>query len=176
MWSRSRARLGLRRGRAVQTSALRGNGAPAEAALPAKRSSLRELALAAGPGEAVEVSWREGTTGELCSRFLALRVRPANVGLRNRDSREGSELPLRWALCECGPRGPRSRSSTGSPTCRPRLRSIRSQSPSGSSQIVGRGSVGNRQGTRLLRGMCLAVSVQGDVAPAVSGGFRIVTN
>lgn len=65
-----------------------------------ERSSLRELALEAGPSSAVEISWREGTRGELRSRFLALRVRPANVGLRNRANREGAELPARWALCE----------------------------------------------------------------------------
>jgi SRSO17 transposase len=65
-----------------------------------KPSSLRGLALEAGPDAAVEVTWREGARGELGSRFLALRVRPANVGLRNRANREGAELPLRWALCE----------------------------------------------------------------------------
>jgi len=65
-----------------------------------ERSSLRDLALAAGPEAAVEVGWREGTRGELRSRFLALRVRPANVGLRNRANREGAELPARWLLCE----------------------------------------------------------------------------
>ncbi len=36
-----------------------------------KPSSLRDLALAAGPSAAVEVGWREGTRGELRSRFLA---------------------------------------------------------------------------------------------------------
>ena len=65
-----------------------------------KPSSLRALALAAGPEAALEVGWREGTRGELHSRFVALRVRPANVGLRGRANREGAELPLRWALCE----------------------------------------------------------------------------
>lgn len=77
-----------------------GAGRPPKPRYRGKPSSLRELALAAGAKVAVEVSWREGTRGELRSRFLALRVRPANVGLRNRASREGSELPLRWALCE----------------------------------------------------------------------------
>jgi SRSO17 transposase len=77
-----------------------GNGRPPKARYREKPSSLRELALEAGPSSAVEVGWREGVRGELRSRFLALRVRPANVGLRNRASREGAELPLRWALCE----------------------------------------------------------------------------
>jgi SRSO17 transposase len=77
-----------------------GNGRLPKARYRKKRSSLRELALAAGAEAAVEISWREGSRGELRSRFLALRVRPANVGLRNRASREGSELPLAWLLCE----------------------------------------------------------------------------
>jgi SRSO17 transposase len=77
-----------------------GDGRPPKPRYREKPSSLRELALAAGSEAAVGVSWREGTGGELHSRFLALRVRPANIGLRNRASREGSELPLAWLLCE----------------------------------------------------------------------------
>jgi SRSO17 transposase len=60
--------------------------------------SLAELALAAGPGAAQEVCWREGTRGAMSSRFLALRVRPANVKLRRADP--DGELPLRWLLAE----------------------------------------------------------------------------
>ena len=37
------------------------------------------------------------------------------------------------------------------------------------------GSVGDRQGTLLSRGMCLAVSARGDITPAAPGSFRIVT-
>lgn len=77
-----------------------GNGRPPKLRYRERPSSLRALALALGEEGAVEVSWREGAKGELRSRFLALRVRPANVGLRNHASREGSELPVRWALCE----------------------------------------------------------------------------
>jgi len=77
-----------------------GAGRPPRPRYRQERSSLRELALEAGPSVAVEVSWREGTRGALSSRFLALRVRPANVGLRNRANREGSELPPAWLLCE----------------------------------------------------------------------------
>jgi SRSO17 transposase len=77
-----------------------GSGRPPKPRYREKPSSLRELALAAGAEAAVEVSWREGARGELRSRFLALRVRPANISLRNRASREGAELPLRWLLCE----------------------------------------------------------------------------
>ncbi len=83
-----------------ERTAYAGAGRPPKPRYREKPSSLRELALAAGTEAAVEVSWREGTRGELRSRFVALRVRPANIGLRNRASREGSELPLRWALCE----------------------------------------------------------------------------
>jgi SRSO17 transposase len=61
-------------------------------------SSLAELALAAGPDAGVEVEWREGTRGPMSSRFLALRVRPANVKLRRADP--DGELPLRWLLAE----------------------------------------------------------------------------
>jgi len=60
--------------------------------------SLAELALAAGPELCVEVEWREGTRGAMASRFLALRVRPANVKLRRADP--DGELPVRWLLAE----------------------------------------------------------------------------
>jgi SRSO17 transposase len=36
----------------------------------------------------------------MTSRFLALRVRPANVKLRNRASRAGQEIPLCWLIRE----------------------------------------------------------------------------
>jgi SRSO17 transposase len=48
----------------------------------------------------VTVTWREGTRGKMSSRFLALRVRAANVRLRNNANRNGAELPVRWLLCE----------------------------------------------------------------------------
>lgn len=60
--------------------------------------SLAGLARAAGEGACVEVEWREGTQGPLSSRFLALRVRPANVKLRRVDP--DGELPVRWLLAE----------------------------------------------------------------------------
>jgi len=49
----------------------------------------------------VEVEWREGTKGPLASRFLALRVRPANVRLHRADP--DGELPLCWLLAEWPP-------------------------------------------------------------------------
>jgi len=63
-----------------------------------ERSSLKTLALAAGREALEAVAWREGSRGQLCSRFLALRVRPANVKLRRAAAAE--ELPLAWLVCE----------------------------------------------------------------------------
>jgi SRSO17 transposase len=60
--------------------------------------SLAELAKAADPDAWVPVCWREGTRGPMHSRFLALRVRPANVKLRRADP--DGELPVRWLLAE----------------------------------------------------------------------------
>ena len=34
------------------------------------------------------------------SRFLALRVRPANIELRRAAHQAGEELPVRWLVCE----------------------------------------------------------------------------
>ena len=61
-------------------------------------STLADLALAAGRDARVEVRWREGTRGAMTSHFVALRVRPANVKLRNADP--GGELPVRWLVAE----------------------------------------------------------------------------
>jgi SRSO17 transposase len=64
------------------------------------RTSPRELALDAGDQALMEVCWREGTRGELRSRFLALRVRPANIKLRRAAANSGEPLPVRWMLAE----------------------------------------------------------------------------
>jgi SRSO17 transposase len=61
--------------------------------------SLREMALAAAQ-EAVEVCWRDGTRGPMRSRFIALRVRPANIDLRNAAAKVDGELAVRWLLAE----------------------------------------------------------------------------
>lgn len=63
-------------------------------------SSLKQLALATGKSSAVTVTWREGTRGKMKSRFLALRVRPANIELRRAAHQAGEELPVRWLVCE----------------------------------------------------------------------------
>jgi SRSO17 transposase len=70
----------------------------------AKRSSLAELVMAAGPSAAKTVAWRGGTRGRLRSRFVALRVRPAGVKLRRAVA--GGELAVRWLLAEWPPDQP----------------------------------------------------------------------
>lgn len=77
-----------------------GRGRPPAARYRQKPSSLRELALAAGKDAAVGISWREGTRGRMHSRFLALRVRPANIELRRAAHAADDELALRWLVCE----------------------------------------------------------------------------
>ena len=75
----------------------RGSGRPPARRYRAAPSSLRALALGAGPGAARRLAWREGSRGTMRSRFLCLRCRPANIGLR-RSHRE--QLPAAWLLCE----------------------------------------------------------------------------
>lgn len=77
--------------------AWRGSGRPPQARYRRPPASLHALALAAGSAAACEVAWREGSRGTMAARFLTLRVRPANVGLR-RAHREA--LPLAWLLCQ----------------------------------------------------------------------------
>jgi len=75
----------------------RGSGRRPALRYRAAPASLRELALATGGEAACEVIWREGSRGPMAARFLALRCRPANVGLRRA---HGAELPLAWLLCQ----------------------------------------------------------------------------
>jgi len=76
-----------------------GRGRPPVARYRQRRSSLRQLVLAAGEQTASAVAWREGADGQqLVSRFVALRVRPAGVRLRR--ATRGGELPVRWLLAE----------------------------------------------------------------------------
>jgi SRSO17 transposase len=75
----------------------RGSGRRPAARYRHPPASLRALALAAGAAAACEVVWREGSRGTMSARFLALRVRPANIGLRRA---HGAELPIRWLLCQ----------------------------------------------------------------------------
>jgi len=80
-----------------QLTAYAGRGRRSVPRYRQKPCSLKALALAAGTEALTTVVWREGSRGELGSRFLALRVRPANVQLRR--AAEG-ELPLAWLVCE----------------------------------------------------------------------------
>ncbi len=77
-----------------------GRGRPPSVRYRQDPSSLKQLALDAGKKAAVTVSWREGTRGKMSSRFLALRVRPANIDLRRHAHKNGDELPVRWLICE----------------------------------------------------------------------------
>jgi SRSO17 transposase len=77
-----------------------GRGRPPAARYRQAPSSLRELALAAGKQAAVGITWREGSRGAMHSRFLALRVRPANIELRRAAHQAGTELAVRWLICE----------------------------------------------------------------------------
>ena len=77
-----------------------GRGQPPKRCYRQDPSSLLDLALAAGADAAEEVNWREGTRGEMTSRFLALRVRPANIELRRAANKEDHELDAAWLICE----------------------------------------------------------------------------
>ena len=77
----------------------RGQGRPPASRYRERPSSLRELTLAAGAETLSEVAWREGSRGrKLRSRFLCLRVRPANKELRG--AARGGELAVRVLLAE----------------------------------------------------------------------------
>lgn len=75
-----------------------GRGRPPAARYRRPFANLAQLAAAGGPQTSVEVCWREGTRGAMSSRFVAHRVRPANVKLRHSDP--DAELPVRWLLAE----------------------------------------------------------------------------
>ena len=77
-----------------------GRGRPAAARYREKPSSLKDLALGAGKRAARGVTWREGSRGAMHSRFIALRVRPANRELRAAAHESNTELEVRWLLIE----------------------------------------------------------------------------
>ena len=88
----------------------RGRGRPPTVRYPDQATTLRTLALAAGRGALKPVTWRHGTrtsranpTARLRSRFLALRVRPANRDIPR--ATDGS-LPDCWLLAEWPPGEP----------------------------------------------------------------------
>jgi len=77
-----------------------GRGRPPIARYREDPSSLKERALAAGKNAARTVTWREGTRGKMTSRFLALRVRPANIELRHAAHKNDEDLQVCWLICE----------------------------------------------------------------------------
>jgi len=83
-----------------------GRGRPPGTRYREDPSSLKALALAAGKQATVKVTWREGTRGKMSSRFVALRVRPANIHLRRHAHKNGEELPVNWLLCEWPSKAP----------------------------------------------------------------------
>ncbi|HEY2200293.1 MAG TPA: IS701 family transposase [Solirubrobacteraceae bacterium] len=78
----------------------KGRGRPPVARYHQAPGSLKELALAAGKKAAKTVTWREGTRGKMSSRFLAVRVRPANIELRHAAHKADHDLPVCWLICE----------------------------------------------------------------------------
>lgn len=96
-----------------------GQGRPPVAAYLQPHSTLRALALTAGRDATRTVTWRQGgkasknnPLAEMRSRFLALRVRPANRTIRR--ATDGS-LPDCRLLAEWPPSQP----TTGCPPCLP---------------------------------------------------------
>jgi SRSO17 transposase len=84
---------------APELAASTGRGRPSLPRYRQRRSSLKQLLAAAGGQTATTVTWRQGADGgQLVSRFVALRVRPAGIKLR-RAARSG-ELAVRWLLAE----------------------------------------------------------------------------
>ena len=89
------------------TAAWVGNGRPPGPHYPDKAVDLKTLALAAGRSAGRFVIWRHGSrktpgnpTASMRSRFLALRVRPAN---RNIPRAADGSLPECWLLAEWPP-------------------------------------------------------------------------
>jgi SRSO17 transposase len=77
-----------------------GRGRPPVARYRDDPSSLEQLALRASVDAVETVSWREGTRGKMTGRFLALRVRPANIELRNTAHKHDHDLQVCWLICE----------------------------------------------------------------------------
>jgi SRSO17 transposase len=92
---------------APEQPAYSGRGRPPVPHYPEVPSNLRDLVLAAGRQALCKVTWRHGTkqtagnpTARMTSRFVALRVRPANRDIPR--AQDGS-LPECWLLAEWPP-------------------------------------------------------------------------
>jgi SRSO17 transposase len=90
-----------------QTPPYGGRGRPSRPAYPGKHTNLRALALAAGQQTLRTITWRHGTKATadnrraaMRSRFLAIRVRPAN---RDIPRGEDGALPDCWLIVEWPP-------------------------------------------------------------------------
>ncbi|WP_410581873.1 transposase [Amycolatopsis sp. lyj-108] len=92
------------------TPAHRGAGRPPQPRYPDQPINLKSLVMVAGRSAGRFVTWRHGSrkspgnpTASMRSRFLALRVRPAN---RNIPRRSDGSLPECWLLAEWPPGEP----------------------------------------------------------------------
>jgi SRSO17 transposase len=81
-----------------------GRGRPPRPRYREDPANLRDLALAAGSDACVHLTWRHGTrtspanpTAALTSRFLAIKVRPANRDIPRADD---GTLPAHWLLAQ----------------------------------------------------------------------------
>ena len=77
---------------------------PSAARYPDPPSSLKELVVQAGRSSLRQVTWRHGTqtipnnrAASMTSRFIALRLRPANCDIARADD---GYLPAEWLLAE----------------------------------------------------------------------------
>lgn len=94
----------------ITTPPWSGTGRPPKPGYPHQPTDLRALALSAGRTALRQVTWRHGTkktpgnrTGAMHSRFLTLRVRPAN---RNNARDTHGNLPACWMIAEWPPHEP----------------------------------------------------------------------
>ena len=92
------------------TAPYTGRGRPPTPSYPDKPSTFKQLALAAGRRAARQITWRQGTkatkgnpTAKIRSRFLAIRIRPAN---RNIPREADGSLPEAWLIAEWPPDEP----------------------------------------------------------------------
>jgi SRSO17 transposase len=90
-----------------QTPAYSGRGRPPRPGYRDKHANLRALAVAAGLDKLRTITWRNGTkatatnpTAAMRSRFLTIRVRPAN---RDIPRGEDGSLPEVWLIAEWPP-------------------------------------------------------------------------
>ncbi|MGI5485439.1 IS701 family transposase [Microtetraspora malaysiensis] len=90
-----------------ETTPYAGTGRRPTARYRTKHSNLRELVMSAGRSQLRRVTWRQGSkhtkgnpTAKMTSRFIALRVRPAN---RDIPRGEDGHLPECWLLAEWPP-------------------------------------------------------------------------